>query len=397
MALLRIRILVGFLLFSSLFAAFGQPSELSRRIMNVENNLMSASEFESGLIPGHNIYEKMAYYKIPSVSIAVIHKGKIDWASAYGFADTEIAKPATENTLYQSASASKCIAALCAMKLVEESKLGLYTPISDSWVSAIDSVNAQVNGKKINLLNLLSHTAGFENQTYVCYNPDSPLPSLDDILVGAMSAKNKKVQPILPCGEEFYYSYDGFVIAAHLIQLAGSDQYDSIVRKKLFLPLSMNNSTFQNNSIKENNCATGYFESLTIPNKHSIFPSPLGLWTTPTDLAKMILAIQRSLKKLPGSFLPDTLAQKMLAPIVKGPFNSDAACGFFIDKMGQSVYFSDEGEDSAYKTLLVGGLTSDNGLVVMINKAGQSEFANEILRSVIYTYKWDWASPPTNR
>ena len=46
--------------------------------------------------------DAMAILKIPSVSIAVVERGRLDWARAYG--------DATPRTLYQAASMSKLVA-----------------------------------------------------------------------------------------------------------------------------------------------------------------------------------------------------------------------------------------------------------------------------------------------
>src|SRR4051812_14583036 len=79
---------------------FGQSS-LEQRVEKVENNLMTQKAFLDSSLARFSIYDRMKFYKIPSVSIAVINEGKVDWAKAYGMADIEMSRSATISTRYQ--------------------------------------------------------------------------------------------------------------------------------------------------------------------------------------------------------------------------------------------------------------------------------------------------------
>src|SRR5262245_46499775 len=69
--------------------------------------------------------ERMRFYRVPAVSIAVFDGQKILWAKAYGTADADALTPATETTLFQAASVSKPVAAAAALKEVERGKIAL--------------------------------------------------------------------------------------------------------------------------------------------------------------------------------------------------------------------------------------------------------------------------------
>ena len=45
------------------------------------------------------IQEAMAYYRVPGLSIAVIHDFAIDWAKSWGVTDVETGAPATDLAL----------------------------------------------------------------------------------------------------------------------------------------------------------------------------------------------------------------------------------------------------------------------------------------------------------
>lgn len=75
--------------------------------------------------------DRMAFYNVNAVSIAVIKDYKIEWAKAYGFADVSEKRAATPQTLFQAASISKSINSLGIMKLVRDGKLGLNDDINN--------------------------------------------------------------------------------------------------------------------------------------------------------------------------------------------------------------------------------------------------------------------------
>src|SRR4051812_11869187 len=94
------------------------------KVSAFENGLTETREiiFDDSILSKYNIVDRMKFYKVPSVSIALVNDGKIEWAKAYGFADVENKRRANTNTLYQAGSISKSLNALGIMKLVQLGK-----------------------------------------------------------------------------------------------------------------------------------------------------------------------------------------------------------------------------------------------------------------------------------
>ena len=76
------------------------------------------------------IEERMKFYGVPGVSIAVIKDNKIEWSKAYGIMDKETNEPVTTTTLFQAGSISKPVAAYGALKTVEMGKIDLKTDVN---------------------------------------------------------------------------------------------------------------------------------------------------------------------------------------------------------------------------------------------------------------------------
>ena len=74
-----------------------------------------------------NILDRMHYYNVPGVSIAIVNNGKIDWASGYGTIsnDTSILKAIDKQTLFQAGSISKSLTAYGALLLVQQGIMDL--------------------------------------------------------------------------------------------------------------------------------------------------------------------------------------------------------------------------------------------------------------------------------
>ena len=130
-----------------------QAQTTAEKIKAVENNLGGWVKIADSA--GWKISDRMAYYHINGVSIAVIDNYKIVWAKGYGWADTTEKRPVTTATLFQPASVGKSVHAVATMTLVQQGKLSLDKGINyylKTWKFPYDTVS---HGKKITALQLL--------------------------------------------------------------------------------------------------------------------------------------------------------------------------------------------------------------------------------------------------
>ena len=185
--------------------------DIESRIRQVEQNLLPAVRAE-GQAP-MNLKDRMAHYKVPGLTVAVVRNYQIDWARGYGFADVETKRPVTTETLFQAASISKSLNGVGVVKLAQDKKVDLDADINTylkSWTFPYDSLSGD---KKITLQNLLSHTAGTSVHGFRGYSRGEAIPTLTQILNGEVPANSSAIRSMFAPGTRVQYSGGGTTIA----------------------------------------------------------------------------------------------------------------------------------------------------------------------------------------
>ena len=67
---------------------------------------------------------------VPGMSIALIRDGRLVWSKGFGVSNAVTKKPVTTNTIFEAASLSKPVFAYAVLRLVDEGKLNLDTPLN---------------------------------------------------------------------------------------------------------------------------------------------------------------------------------------------------------------------------------------------------------------------------
>src|SRR3974377_1540959 len=93
--------------------------------------------------------------------VLIVKDGRVLFAKGYGFSDVKSRKPVTvEATLFRPGSISKTFTWTAIMQLVEQGKLDLDRDVNDDPDFKIPAPF----GKPITLLDIMTHTPGFEEQ-----------------------------------------------------------------------------------------------------------------------------------------------------------------------------------------------------------------------------------------
>jgi CubicO group peptidase (beta-lactamase class C family) len=330
----------------------------------------------------------MQFYKTPGVSIALINDGRIEWARGYGVLEAGGKDLVTPETLFQAASISKSLSAMLALRLVEQGKLDLDNDVNQRLVSWKVPDNEFTKEQKVTLRRLLSHTAGVTVQGFLGYPAGQALPSLRQILDGEKPANSAAIRVDMKPGSSFRYSGGGYVILQQLVMDVTGKSFPALMEKSLLQRLGMTHSTFQQPLSPDlaSRAAAGHLPNgVEMSSKWFVLPelAPAGLWTTPTDLARLVIEVQKSRVGKSNKVLSTASTAEMLTPQI-----DNIALGWFVDGQGSSKRFSFGGSNVGYKCRMLGYMNSGQGVVVMTNSENGAELTSEIIRSVAAEYGW---------
>jgi CubicO group peptidase (beta-lactamase class C family) len=359
-------------------------AQTNKQIVMVENSLVGPSHEES--FKGWSISDRMAHYKVNGISIAVIRNYKIEWAKGYGFADVANKTPVTTTTRFQAGSISKSLNAVGVLKLAGKEGIDLNADVNKYLVSWKVPYNKISKGKAVNISQLLSHTAGFNVSGFSGYMANQSIPSTVQILKGKHPSNSPAVHIINQPGIIHQYSGGGTIITQLLIEDITHKHYDTYMQSEVLKPLGMVNSSFANpgKGNTKNLLATGYYENgKQVEGKYHIYPekAAAGLWTTPSDLAKYIIALQEAYRGKQNNILSSPMAKLMLTPNI----DQRAGLGVFIDNYNGEKYFGHGGLTFGFYSQYYGSLTNGNGVVVMTNSVN-ADIVPEIINSVANVY-----------
>jgi CubicO group peptidase (beta-lactamase class C family) len=356
----------------------------SAKIKQVETNLVGSLQV-TGEAP-YTLQERMAFYKVHGLSIAVIQNYHMVWAKGYGYADDSLKISVTPRTLFQAASISKSLNAVGVLKLAQDHKLDIFADINNylrTWKFPYDSLS---KGKKISTANLLSHTGGLTVHGFDGYEPGAALPSVVQILDGKKPANSPAVRSMYEPGIKSEYSGGGTVISQLIVMDITHEPYAAYMKKNVLRPLGMISSTFAQPPVNINRSllATAYDEKgKKVTGKYHIYPeeAPAGLWTNPTDLSKYIIETQLAYEGKSAKVLDQKSTRLRLTPYL----NKSAALGVFIDEREGTKYFSHSGSNAGFISLYNGSFEGGNGFVIMAN-SDNSGILTELVNSIAKVY-----------
>lgn len=385
---MKLRILISIFLIVILASCQGKNKKLNllESVRSVEKNLC-----KKGYQPGDSVWtmeERMKFYGVPAVSIAVIRDNKIFWSRAYGIIDKESKEPATGHTLFQAGSISKPVAAYGALFEVLKGKIDLDKNVNTYLTSWKLPDNQFTKDQKVTLKHLLSHTGGITVHGFLGYSPDLPVPTLLQVLNGAPPANSPAIRVDMVPGKESRYSGGGYTIMQQMLIDVEKKPFPTIMKERVLDPLQMKNSTYDQplSPDKLKLAATGYLPdgSMTKGKRHT-YPemAAAGLWTTAEDLAKFAVDVQLTLQGTSSKVLSKSAAEQMLTP-VSGTYG----LGLDMLKTGGDTYFQHGGWDEGFSSHLIAHKQKGYGVVILTN-SNQPNFISELIRSVALTEQWD--------
>jgi CubicO group peptidase (beta-lactamase class C family) len=179
----------------------------------------------------------MATNHTPAVSVAVVRGPDTLVMKGYGEASVELHRPATASTVYRVGSITKQFTAAEIMRLAERGKLS----IDDEVMKYLP--DAPVHGRAITIRQLLNQTSGIhEYMTEPAWRATwtQPQPLSQQQVVAFVNHDSLDFEP----GKAWEYSSTNYVLLGMIIEKVSGEAYASYLRRDLFQPLGLTETTY---------------------------------------------------------------------------------------------------------------------------------------------------------
>jgi CubicO group peptidase (beta-lactamase class C family) len=173
---------------------------------------------------------------IAGAVVVVVKDGQVMTERGFGYADVKTLRPVDpQRTLFRPGSVSKTFTWTAVMQQVEAGKLDLDKDVN----TYLDFTIPPYQGQPITLRQLMTHSAGFEEQLRDEFvsNPQA-MPSLETFL------KRNIPKRIYAPGTVVAYSNYGATVAGYVVQRVSGEPFDAYIKHHIFDPLGMTHSTF---------------------------------------------------------------------------------------------------------------------------------------------------------
>lgn len=341
--------------------------------------------------------KRMAKYRIPGISIAVMNDYQIEWASGYGVRKQGTSDLVDTETLFQACSISKAVTAIAVLRLVSEGRLDLDADVNSylrSWkVPRNDSWQPTVTIRE-----LLSHTAGISVPWFAGYHRQQDIPTLRQVLDGAQPSNTPDIRVTTAPGTRFRYSGGGFCILQQLLIDVMKQPFPELMRDLLLKPLGMEHSTFEQPLPVEleHVAAAGHRENgRPVAGDWYVYPemAAAGLWTTPSDLARLGLELQRALAGKSHQLLSAPVMKELLTLHSHAGERGDVGLSIFLQGAGSDARFGHAGDNTGFTSLWTSLAHGGRGCVFMTNSDNGWPLQEELLHTIEQAYAWPDVPP----
>ncbi len=347
-----------------------------------------------------------AEHDVPGVSLAIIHDGRVVHARGYGHLARGRSTPVGTHTMFQACSLSKPLVATALMQLVEEGRLELDAPVN-AYLQSWQIPDSELTGSTpITVRHLLTHTSGLTAGMHPGYVRGSRIPDdIVGILEGRPPANTKPVRPSIPVGT-WRYSNGAFVVAQLLLEELTGEPLAGYMRREILDPLGMHDSTYESPFPDRyaDRAARGHDDNgreLEGGWREHRAQAVAGLWSTASDIARSMIALQDTAAGGEGLLLEPGTARLMLTPVPVEPgprfsevpvFDPRQGIAYLLEGLdpdtGESLRFWAWGDNTGYKALQVGLIDGHEGAVILTNSQSGVGITRPIVELIAREYGW---------
>lgn len=355
------------------------------RRKQVEHDLLPRVVFAGETRPA-SVESRMATYKTPAMSVAVMRDGMLDWTAAWGHLQVD-GVGADCGSLFQAGSIAKPVTLLAAMRMKAAGLVDFDGNIDKSLSSYHLPAGLQTDARPVTFRNLLAHTAGVTPGGHAGYAQGEPLPTDPQTVRGEPPANSRKVEVLEAPGTSLAYSGGGYTIVEIALQDRLEKPFDRIMREWVLAPVGMKQADFTVPlpGASHPHVARGHQGDGTIvPGGWRNHPeqASAGLWATATDLAMFLIELHEGYEGR-----SDVFSQASVRELLEKPID-DHAYGFRLIGDGDQVFVTHYGGTVGYRAGMTMNLRTGDGAVYLTNSDNGADLGVEFLGAVSRAYQW---------
>ena len=215
---------------------------------------------------------------------------------ASGIADAAHGRRTTAATLYQMGSFSKWVASLVVLRLVDQGKLSLTTPIG----AYLPGYRRDIGGV-VTLHHLLSHTSGVRNDLATALGKDRVVGHYAALSTADAVERFASGDPVFSPGARFDYSHANWLLVGAIVERVTGGTYRQAVDRLVTRPLGLRENgllppDFMSLPAAANGYTTLLPEPVAVPSEQMTpFPEIIapvgGYYSAATDIVRLLDAV----------------------------------------------------------------------------------------------------------
>ena len=272
---------------------------------------------------------------------------------------------------------------------MQEHGLSLDAPVNKQLVSWKIPENEFAKFRDVTLRHILSHTSGFNVIGFDGYKQNEPLPTLSQILNGEKPANNEPVKVGFTPGSKLSYSGGGYCVMQQLVEDVTGSSFAEFMEESVLQKLHLKTSTFRfplPPKYTDNAAVAHPGTGAPLTGLWKTYPegAAAGLWTTPIDLATILVELQNSFHGKNEKILRKEMVQTMFTPQI-APWG----LGPVVNNAGkEALEISHKGRTDGFACGFVFFPYLRKGAVVMTNADNGAILLDQVLRSLASVYRW---------
>jgi CubicO group peptidase (beta-lactamase class C family) len=232
------------------------------------------------------VREAMAATGATAVSLALVDGDRFVWTEAFGVKDVVGGRPlaASEETMFGMGQASKLVAAIAVMRLVERRAIRLDDPV----VRHLPAFRMRApECQAITIRMLLSHASGLPGTDRRNLYTTVPFPGYPKQVLATLAGQRLKHPP----GFLHARGNDGYTLLEELVGAVSGLGYGTFVQKEILDPLGMGHTRFGVAALPERDLSRAFRGGDRLPRECTNASAAAGLFSTPEDMARLITMV----------------------------------------------------------------------------------------------------------